>query len=277
MSALVAAYGRTADNLVAARYGDDAYAMVPKRGGGFFVAMGWHLQGHFSDWNRDNFFSHCGDVAGEDGFKAHVEEALRHKREKAALGRQSQSLRHETPWGTAQHAETYGAGIVAYSTAGHGGFHVAPKANARIHPALRATDGWYEEDRAWAAIALAFGELFTTMERKSARKTIRNAQPDAYEAIFTTTLTPGESHAKDRRAFQAANVANWIVGSAIILDERPGFTEVVASVGDQHQERRRFLIPRGEYEVGRFGFVVDPARYEELPDDAPSAFIGWRR
>ncbi|MET0259386.1 MAG: hypothetical protein ABW179_12490 [Methylobacterium sp.] len=277
MSALFAEYGLTADKLVAARYGDHAYAMVPKPGGGFFVAMGWCLRGHFSDWNRDNFFSHRGDVADKDAFEAHVEEALRHKRERAALGRQIEISRRETPWGTAQHAETYGSGIVAYSTSGHGGFHVEPDANKLIPPALRARDGWYEEDAAWAAVALTFGNLFTALERKDARKIIRNRQPDAYEALYGTTLAPGESHQKDRRAFHAKHAGDWIVSSAIISAERSGFTEVIAVLGDTQKHRRRFLIPSEDYEVGRFGFVIDLDRHEELPDDAPSSFVTRRR
>ncbi len=277
MTTLTATYGLTADKLVAARFGDDAYAMVPKRGGGFFVAMAWRLRGGFADWNRDSFYSHCGDVAGEDAFRAHVEEGLRHKRELAALERQSQASGQETPWGRAQHTETYGPGMVRYSTSGHGGFHLAPEANKSIPLALRAQDGWYEEDCAWAAIALTFGDLFTAYERKAARKTIRNSQPDAYERHYSTELAPGESFGKDRRSFHAKHADDWIVSSAIISAERPGFTEVVATLGDQHKERRRFLIPSETYDIGKFGFVIDLKHHQELPDDAPSSFIGWRR
>lgn len=277
MSDLVAEYGLTADSLVAARYGDDAYAMVPKRCGGFFVAMGWRLKGHFSDWSRGSFYSHCGDVDGEEDFRVHIEERLRHKREKATLARASESSRQETPWGRAQHAETYGPGIVCYSTSGHGGFHVAPDANTLIPLALRANDGWYEEDSAWAAIALTFGDLFTALERKAARKTIRNSEPDAYEALYSTTLAPGESHQKDRRSFHAQHENDWIVSSAIISAERPGFTEVIATLGDTGQQHHRFLIASPDYDIGKFGFVIDPDRHEELPDDAPSSFVGWRR
>ncbi len=269
MSALVAAYGLTADNLVAARCGEDAYAMVPKRGGGFFVAMGWCLRGHSRTGTGTASSRIAATLPARTGSGACRRRASPQTREGGAWSPEGR-VSAGTPWGRAQHAETYGPGIVAYSTSGHGGFHVAPEANARIHAALRASDGWYEEDCAWAAVALTFGELFTTMERRSARETIRNAQPDAYEAIFATTLAPPASPMPrigclpGRQRGKLDRRLRHLLGRATRLHRgccqrrRP------------HQEPRRFLIPSGEYEIGRFGFVVDPARYEELQKMRPA-------
>ena len=36
---------------------------------------------------------------------------------------------------------------------------------------------------------------------------------------------------------------------------------------------RRFLVPSGEYEAGRFGFVIDPDRHQVY--GGPSDFVGW--
>ncbi|MBM3551942.1 MAG: hypothetical protein FJX45_09280 [Alphaproteobacteria bacterium] len=38
---------------------------------------------------------------------------------------------------------------------------------------------------------------------------------------------------------------------------------------------RRFLVPEAEYDPGRHGFVIDPARHEAY--DGPSSFAGWAR
>lgn len=280
MSVLVAEYGVTADNLIAARFGDNAFVMVPKpTGDGYFVATRWRMPGSFADWNRDWFFGHGGDVEDEHEFHAHVEAELVHHREKAALDRERHSSPHPTPWGLAQDTVIYGPGVTYYATPSHGGFFLEPDANSCVRPALHARDGWYEHDGAWSAVAITFPQLFTTAEHRDADASIRNGHPDVHEAIHGIVLKPGESHEKDRRAFHALHTGDWIVSSAIHSAHRPGFTEVVATIGDRHRagERRRFLVPRDEYQVGRFGFVIDPARHEVLPDDAPSSFIGWRR
>lgn len=96
-------------------------------------------------------------------------------------------------------------------------------------------------------------------------------------AIFGTILMPGESHEKDRRAFEAAHVQDWIVASAITSKHEPGFVEVVATLGGKRgpgTEERRFFVPSEDYSVGRFGFVVDEARHQVY--GGPSDFIGWR-
>ena len=276
MSALEIEYGTTADGLTAARFGTDARAMIPKRDGGFFIAMGWQMPGDITVWKRDRFFSHMGDVASVEAFKLHCEAQVRHLNEKALLGRQPAPANVSTPWGQAQHGETYGPGVTAYSTASHGGFHVIPETNRSVPAALRAANGWYEEDAGWAAVAFTFGHLFTALERESARKTLRNSEPDAYEQLYATTLKPGESWLKDQRAFLTDHAADWIVHAATQSDERKGFVEVIASMGAKRGKERRFLVPGSEYEVGKFGFVVDLSRHEELVAGAPSAFVTWR-
>src|ERR1035438_5453954 len=66
------------------------------------------------------------------------------------------SVSTSTPWGPSQQSKSYGPGIVSYSCAGHGGFHVSPTLNAAMPDYLRYPEGWYEEDCAWALVALAF-------------------------------------------------------------------------------------------------------------------------
>lgn len=83
---------------------------------------------------------------------------------------------------------------------------------------------------------------------------------------------------KDRRAFEKQHAGAWIVISAILSDQHPGMTEVMATVGGSRQfscEERRFLVANDEYHArGRFGFVIDGARHQAY--QGPSSFVGWR-
>jgi hypothetical protein len=164
-----------------------------------------------------------------------------------------------------------------HSTAGHGGFRLSVERNRKVHSMLRARGGWYEEDSAWAIVAITFPQLFTSFERRCAEPTIKDGWPDAWEAIFGPILQPGESYERDRQAFEATHAADWIVISAITSQQENGFVEVVATQGGKRgsgTEERRFLIPLDEYQVGRFGFVVDVDRHRVYV--GPSSFVGWQ-
>lgn len=140
---------------------------------------------------------------------------------------------------------------------------------------LRSDDGYYEEDSAWAIVASTFPHLFTSHERRAAERTIKDNRPDAWEAISGTILGSGESYEKDRRAFEQTHADDWIVISAISSSHQKGFVECVATSGGRRgagTEERRFLVPSCKYEVGRFGFVVDPERHHVC--GGPSDFIG---
>ncbi len=270
-------FGQSADGLTVARIGDAAYAMIPKRDGGYFLGSGWRLSKPFADWKRSDFYGHGGDTADETAFRAFVQEQAEHQCEKAALGRQEFRAYANTPWGPSQGAVRYGEGVVFHSTSGHGGFHLSAERNAKIHPLLRHGGGWYEEDAAWAAVTTAWPDLFTGFEWRQAEETLRHSWPDAWEAIHGRALRPGESRARDAEAFARLHADNWVVISAIYSDHRPGFTEVVATRGgrrDLAAEKRRFLVPSKDYNVGPFGFVIDEARHAVY--DGPSSFIGWR-
>jgi hypothetical protein len=270
-------FGRGIDGMVVARIGDAAYAMIPKAKGGHFLGSGRRLTRPLSDWKRSDFYGHGGDLADEAAFRALVQEQAEHQGEKAALGRQEFRAHANTPWGPSQGAVRYGEGVVFHTTSGHGGFHLAADRHARVHRLLRELGGWYEEDAAWAAVAVAWPDLFTGFERRQAEETLRHSWPDAWEAIHGLKLKPGESHVRDGEAFARDHAEDWVVISAIYSDHQRGFTEVVATRGgrrDPRAEERRFLVPSGDYKVGRFGFVIDAARHAVY--DGSSSFIGWR-
>ncbi|NPD15071.1 hypothetical protein HOY34_07620 [Xinfangfangia sp. D13-10-4-6] len=272
----VVEFGCSAEDFAVARVGDTAFAMLPNGAGRHFLATGWRLTKPLGQWTRQDFYGHCGLVVDEAAFRAQVNDNAGHQREVAALGRREVIVHANTPWGPSQGGTVYAEGVVFHSTAGHGGFHLDPFRNLSIHPALRKAQGFYEEDAEWAAVAQGLPELFTTRERRLADETIRNHWPEAWEKIHGRILQPGESHERDRQAFDQKHAGNWIVISALRSDHHPGFTEVIATRGGKRGERveeRRFLVPSAEYRAGPFGFVIDETQHEAY--DGPSSFVGW--
>ena len=257
-------FGRSADGFAVARIGDAAFALIPTADGRRFLGSGWRLTKPLSDWKRSDFYGHGGEVADEAAFRALIQEQAEHQGEKATLARQEFRAHANTPWGPSQGVVRYGEGVVFHATSGHGGFHLSADRNSRVHPLLRGAGGWYEEDAAWAAVAIAWPDLLTGYESRLAEETLRNSWPEAWEAIHGHGLRPGESRERDRQIFEAEHAVDWIVISAVRSDHQPGFTEVIARRGgkrDPQSEERCFLVPAEEYKVGRFGFVVDEARH----------------
>lgn len=76
----VVEFGRSADDLLVARVGDTAFAMVPTRQGRHFLATGWRLTRPLDTWKRGDFYGQSGDVADEAGFRVLVAENAEHQR-----------------------------------------------------------------------------------------------------------------------------------------------------------------------------------------------------
>ena len=271
-------FATSAEGLPVAQFGDTAFAMLPGRDGTHFLGHAWRIRRPLDELLRKDFYGHGGVLADQEAFRAKVLEQAEHIRERQALGRHEIRSHANTPWGPSQGATVFAEGVVCHSTAGHGGFHLATDRNAKVDRRLRRPGGWYEEDAEWAIVALSFPHLFTSFERRCAEQTVKDSWPDAWEAIFATVLAPGQSHEKDRRAFHARHAGDWIVISAIRSEHHGRHVEVIATLGghrDRETEQRRFLVPSDEYEIGRFGFVVDPDRHEVY--EGPSSFVGWGR
>ena len=270
-----ASFGHSADGMPVALAGDNAYAMAPGRNGRHYLVTAWRIPRPMAEWARADFYGHGCDLADECAFRAKVFEQAQHHRERQHLGRRETAGGASTPWGPSQGGTVYAEGIVAYSTAGHGGFRLSAERNRKVLPMLRGEGGWYEEDACWAIVALTFPELFTALERRHAEQTVKDSWPDAWESISGTMLAPGESRTKDQGAFEARYANDWIVVSAITSDQQKGFVECVATPGGKRRagtEERRFLVPAAEYEIGRFGFVIDPDRHTVC--EGPSSFVG---
>lgn len=271
-------FGRSSEGFPIARVGDSAFAMLSARDGRHHLATGWRIARPLAAWRRADFYGHSGSLENEAAFRAKVFEHAEHQREKRALGRREVHSRGQTPWGISQGTKVYAEGVESHSTAGHGGFKLSAERNEHVYPLLRSMDGWYEEDCAWAIVAITFPDLFTSVERRCAERSVKDSWPDAWETMFGVVLGPGESYEKDRRAFHEAHADDWIVVSAIASGHQKGFVECVATPGGRRgagTEERRFLVPADKYAVGRFGFVIDPSRHAVY--GGPSSFIGWQR
>jgi hypothetical protein len=185
--------------------------------------------------------------------------------------------RTRTPWGTADYVKKYAEGVWFVSTPGHGGLKLDRKRNALVPEYMRREGGWYEEDCEWALAVAGLGiesthvipgsETSGTVEkvRAEVRRTFGTWYPDEYERFYGETLKPGESYVKDGRAFKVANRENWVVISACGSEGPDGMVMTTASKGgvlEYGSETRSFLVPDGEYRVGRFGFVIDTLRHE---------------
>lgn len=179
-----------------------------------------------------------------------------------------------TPWGQAQTATKYGRGVVYYSTAGHGGFHLSPKMNAEVPDYLRTASayaitkdkGWYEEDCEWAFVAVSLPDLFTVDEIVSALDTIRGYYPDAYEKFTGLVLKPGESYARDEANFLKAHANDYLVLAAYgdwHKDVPKGMVGILAGRGGRDNGRlpadqKWFVVPAAEYDaVGGHWFKTD--------------------
>ena len=102
--------------------------------------------------------------------------------------RNNYNVHTSTPWGTAQTATYFGEGLVQYSTAGHGGFHVSAGLLKRMPEYLQTRDkytngkaGWFEEDCAWAIVAICYPERFTQYERQEAVRTMQSYYADVWQ------------------------------------------------------------------------------------------------
>lgn len=81
------------------------------------------------------------------------------------------------PWDYIQHVHEHAPGIVSVDTPGHGGIWVAdcllPFLSTEAKNYATRWSGspqWYEEDCAWAYVALAFPQHFTDAQIESANK-----------------------------------------------------------------------------------------------------------
>lgn len=191
-----------------------------------------------------------------------------------------------TPWGNSQSSKKVVSimtgeripGLMRYDTAGHGGYHLSPKANRRLHAGVRNESGWYEEDIEWAKLPPYFPNAFSVRACEEARQILRDYFPDAAEIVEGRKIGPEESLVRAEAVFYAEHTNAWLVRGAWgdWHEKVPtGFVGVRATVGGARRQyagdpspvEKYFLIPAEEYSNkvnSRFSFVVDPSRHQEI-------------
>lgn len=116
-----------------------------------------------------------------------------------------------SPWGAPDSTRTLAPGITSISTASHGGIHVDEQRLAAMPAELSAIEtftgrGWYEEDRDWAIVALAWPEAFDAGNVAAAVRTVNAPTVDGFCLGVPTAaawlLTPAGQRA-------AAIAAEW--------------------------------------------------------------------
>lgn len=186
----------------------------------------------------------------------------------------------QTPWGPAQSIDKIADGILCVSTASHGGIILSPERNAKVPDYMRDRDGHYEEDCEYAIPFVVFEAEIRAWAKANgdrimdaAKRSLANWNPDAFEKFFGVKLTPEQSHIRREESFEAAHANDWIGLAAWgdwAVGVPAGMVGVFASVGGRRSgsniDGKHFLVPADEYKKREiFGFVVDPARHQEIP------------
>lgn len=178
-----------------------------------------------------------------------------------------------TPWGKAQSSTKYARGVILYSTAGHGGFHLSKTMNEKVHPALREASGWYEEDCKYHVVVFTFPDLFPG-KLDGAKKSLKEWYPDKYEAATGEKVTAEESHVIRERAFRAATKDKYVTVAAFGDWHKAvpkGFVGVMTVRGGRAEsghyasaDEKHFIVSEEEYGFNHGPFVVDPSRHTEV-------------
>lgn len=195
-------------------------------------------------------------------------------------------LGDHSPWGVIDACSSRGPDCVSVSTPSHGGLWLSPAALDRIPAAVRPDTQWLEEDCSWAIayVFLGLDAFESSPERGAANKaqallTLQHWIPDAYELHTGTTLLAGQSHARDRAAFNDAHATSIQALSAFgdwAAWVPEGLVGLIACVGGRNSRggfagpERYFLVQKAEYTArGSHPFVLDPTRHSEIarPDN----------
>ena len=162
-----------------------------------------------------------------------------------------------TPWGGSQSRTFYDPQrtIMLVNTAEHGGFgvHVSremPKHLVTGIAIVEDTWRWFEEDQAWAAVAVAFPEFFSEANVASAQQTLKDWYPEAYMAHFGVNLTAADSRKLEQLAWEEATRDNFVVtaGWGDWAWDVPAGHVYAAGFRARDGAAAGFLVPQDQYE-----------------------------
>lgn len=170
-------FSTTKDGMHACKLEDVIYVAIPSRSTGYRVATIFQSRKEPSEVSSQDGFS-SGQVDDIPAFEQLIRDIAGHRAERAKLGRHEVYAKEYTPWDTSDAKTVYAEGVIFYTTPSHGGFFLTKERQRQMPVALRNKSGWYEEDCEWAKVALAFPALFTSYERKTAEKTVKQWFPE---------------------------------------------------------------------------------------------------
>lgn len=176
--------------------------------------------------------------------------------------------RPHTPDGAADYGYKYAEGVCKFNTPGHGYMVLDEERNQTIHEAWRNSAGFYEEDVCWAIVAHHFPDLFTTRDRRDAKRTLINYMPHEYMAVTGVVLAVTDSFRLQEQAFADATKDKWVSVSA--KSAPAGMVQVTAVLGADriscrlNRKERTFLLTEAEYNGrSKFGLIIDPESHQE--------------
>lgn len=183
-----------------------------------------------------------------------------------------------SPWGTVESVEVLANGLHRIDTAGHGGYHLSPARNQLIHPAIRNSSGFYEEDTEEAIVRLYYPAetvLSGSVEENFALAyvKIRENYPYAFELITGIKVTGAESPTLAESQYKEAHNGDWI-GRASRGDYDDEHL-VIEAYHINYPEKRLFKVLKAEWESTEVdlmykAMVIDPDRHQPLRSPSES-------
>lgn len=167
----------------------------------------------------------------------------------------------ETPWGPRDYFTRLNpqGTVVQVGTSSHGGIgvHSSVELPAYILPQSLVTQGdcanetwrWFEEDIAWALVAIALPQWFEEASVTMARQTVINWLPKIYEQHYGTKPTASESM-KVREAELKVQLANHYRPRTAFGDwawDVPSGQVYVLGHRDSDDSTEGFLVPDPQY------------------------------
>ena len=162
----------------------------------------------------------------------------------------------QTPWGIADTVIRLDPDnrFLRVHTPSHGGIGVHPAQAIPDHIASCANvdaEGWrwFEEDINVAAVMVAFPHLFCINTVAAAKDALRHHLPEVYTRHFGEALTAANSHAIERREFEAASRDKFVVtaGFGSSFWDVPGGYVYACGFRRSDDATAGFLVPSARY------------------------------
>jgi hypothetical protein len=171
-----------------------------------------------------------------------------------------------SPWGKVHDRREIAPGITFVSTASHGGIHLSAERQATMREKNLPVQKWYEEDCEYSLVVLGFPQFFPDVVQH-ANESVKNWFPDEYAKHTGKPVPVEESMKLQERAFAEQHEDDYVVISASShhKDCPEGMVLCLATKGGsrvRYETTHAYLVPKSEYNPGRFGFVIDENKHE---------------